>query len=150
MNYKTISPIISTIILVLLTITISTTAYYWMLNIQQDLQQGVSGEVEGEQTRGSFTIISMICDSASNNITFTLVNSGNRAISSGTEIIILKDVSGVGISQLMITDFPGIPLEPAELVVEYQMDYDLISGETYVAEITLPYSDLRSRSCEAQ
>jgi len=50
----------------------------------------------------------------------------------------------------MITDFPGIPLEPAELVVEYEIDYDLIAGEYYDAKITLPYSDLRSRSCKAQ
>jgi len=94
MNYKTISPIISTIILILLTITISTTAYYWMLNIQQDLQQGVSGEIESEQSRGSFKIASMICDSSSNNITFTLVNNGNRPISRGTAIIIILKNAG--------------------------------------------------------
>jgi flagellin-like protein len=149
-NYKAISPIISTIILVLLTIAISTTAYYWMMEIQQDLQQGVSGQIEGEQTRGSFTINSMICESASNNITLTLINDGSRAISSGTAIIILKDASGIEISQLVSNDFPGIPLEPGQLVVEYEMDYDLISLEDYSIKLTLPFSDTRTRSCRAQ
>ncbi|MDD3888278.1 MAG: hypothetical protein PHN19_06000 [Patescibacteria group bacterium] len=150
MTYKTITPVISTIILILITIVASTAAYFWMMGIQETIQTDTESSVNENAASDlkSFTLINVACNATSNTINITLMNDGIGAISSGTAILILTDLTGAELYTNINSSFNGLS-EGAATTMGYVSTYDLITATSYVARVTLSDGKTKTRSCNA-
>ena len=151
MASKTVSPIISTILLILITIVSSTAAYFWMMDIQEQIQSDTEGTVSSNAANDllDFTIMSVSCNSTSNEINLTIMNNGVGSIQSGTAILILTNINGAELYTNINSSFQGLN-QGAAATLQVASSYDLIASTTYVARLTLSNSKTRSRSCVAQ
>lgn len=152
MNYKSVSPIIASTLLVLITIAIATASYYWMVNVQGLIQadaEGTIGQGSANNLR-DFTIVSASCDSVSNTVNVTILNDGVGDIESGSAVFILKSVSGVELATLINSSFLGLPQGAAQTLY-FSIDYSLQSSTLYYATLSLSNAkSAKSRSCQAQ
>jgi flagellin-like protein len=148
---KTITPIISTILLVLITIVASTTAYFWMMGIQEDVQQSTASNIDSSSTNdlSDFTLISVFCNATTDTINITLMNTGVGAITAGTSIMVLTDINGAELYTSINPGFSGLS-EGAAATISYTSTYDLSPMTTYVSRLTLSNGKTRTRSCSAQ
>ncbi|MFA5303726.1 MAG: archaellin/type IV pilin N-terminal domain-containing protein [Candidatus Nanoarchaeia archaeon] len=150
MSHKSISPIISTILLILITIIASTSAYFWMVDIQDQLQQDAETNINENAASDltDFTLLSVACNATTNAVNITLVNDGIGAIDSGSAILVFTNVNGVELYTNINSSFMGLE-EGQALTLNYVSTYDLEASTTYVARITLSNSKTRTRSCNA-
>ncbi|MDD4352955.1 MAG: hypothetical protein PHN56_00705 [Candidatus Nanoarchaeia archaeon] len=99
MTNKTITPVISVILLIMLTIAVSATAWYWVNGLQANLESSTAQGVESTTSMGNiqYNIVSLTCNSsATGNITIQLRNNGLTDISTDEVFLIkLVDASGV-------------------------------------------------------
>ena len=97
MMKKTITPVISVILLIMLTIAVSATAWYWVNGLQANLESSSAQGIESTTQMGNiqYSIISLTCNKSAN-ITIQLRNNGLSDISV-TEVFLIKllDNSGV-------------------------------------------------------
>jgi flagellin-like protein len=151
LTYKSVSPIISTILLILITIIASTSAYFWMTGVQDQIQQDTETSVNENAANDltDFTIISVSCNATSNSVNITLMNNGVGAITAGSSILILTDINGIELYTSINSSFAGLA-EGAASTLGYISTYNLTSSSTYIARLTLSNSKTRSRSCTAQ
>jgi len=56
MNKKALSPVIATVILMLMTVAAVGGAYHWMTTTQSDIQSGISASISAQTKRGKYTI----------------------------------------------------------------------------------------------
>jgi len=87
---KTITPVISVILLIMLTIAVSASAWYWVNSMQANLQTNSAQNIESttQASNLKYTLISVTCN-LTGNITIQLRNDGETDISS-TEIFLIK------------------------------------------------------------
>lgn len=151
MTCKAVSPIISTILLILITIVTSTSAYFWMMGVQEQMQMDAESNVNENAANDltDFTLISVACNATSNSVNITFMNNGVGAISEGTAILILTDINGAELYTSINSSFSGLS-EGSAGTLGYISDYDLTASTTYIARLTLSNSKTRTRSCNAQ
>ena len=97
MMNKTITPVISVILLIMLTIAVSATAWYWVNGLQANLEASSSQGIESTTQMGNiqYSIVSLTCNK-SENITIQLRNNGLSDIST-TEIFLIKLLDSTGV-----------------------------------------------------
>ncbi|VVB74523.1 Uncharacterised protein [Candidatus Tiddalikarchaeum anstoanum] len=132
----------------LITVIVAGSAYFWMTNIQTQLQGDVESNLESgfASDLSKFTIASTKCEATSNNITLILMNTGSVNIESGSVVVTLTNTNG---AVLDIISFPGFNgINTGELTtLKVTMAYDLINGKTYSVRATLPNGKAQSDSC---
>ena len=152
MNYKTVSPIIASTLLVLITIAIATASYYWMVNVQGLVQadaESTIGQGAASNLR-DFEIVSASCDSTADSINIVILNNGVGDIESGSAVFILKSMAGADLDTTINASFLGIPQGAAQ-TLEFSLDYDMQAGTLYYATLSLSNAkSSKSRSCQAQ
>lgn len=151
MNSKAISPIISTIILILITITISISAYFWMIDIQETIQSDTGTKISDSAATDltDFTILSVLCNSTTNEIEILASNNGVGNIQSGTAILVLTNIEGIELYTSINSSFQGLS-QGNSATFEYESTYSLNASNIYIARLTLSNSKTRTRSCTAQ
>jgi hypothetical protein len=97
MMNKTITPVISVILLIMLTIAVSATAWYWVNGLQANLEASSSQGIESTTTMGNiqYSMVSLSCNSSAN-VTIQLRNNGLSDIST-TEIFLIKLLDNAGV-----------------------------------------------------
>ena len=95
MMKKTITPVISVILLIMLTIAVSATAWYWVNNLQGSLESGAGEGVESATQMVQYSMVGLTCYSATNTTVINLRNNGNTNISSA-ELILVKIFDNAG------------------------------------------------------
>lgn len=94
---KTITPVISVILLIMLVIAVSGTAWYWVNSLQANLESSAGEQVDQTSSFGNtlyMFAVDPICNKSAN-ITLTLMNVGGTTISA-TEIPIISLQSSSG------------------------------------------------------
>ncbi|VVB74164.1 Uncharacterised protein [Candidatus Tiddalikarchaeum anstoanum] len=135
MNNKAITPVISTILLIMLVVAITGGAWYWMTSVQGNLQENAGSTIE--QTSGmsatQFSIVSTICNATNNSVTVVLMNSGQQAFSATAKVIsTLSSISGT----VLQTDAAGVSV--ASLAAGTAQS--IVLGLTYDIQPTTAYS----------
>lgn len=150
-NRKGITPIIAVILLLLMTVVASTAAYFWMVNVQSNIQETVEGNIQDSFTSDltQFTIVSSSCKAASNNVSVVVLNVGSVDIDSGDLVLTLRSLSGSTLDTIIDTTFTGISASSSE-ELEYESDYDIQSGTNYAVKVTMPGGTSMSDSCLAE
>jgi flagellin-like protein len=151
-NYKSITPIISTILLILITIITSTAAYFWMMDVMEQIQQDTEENINSNPSNDltDFTLISVSCNSTINSINITVLNNGIGDIGTGTSILILADsTNSAELYTYINSSFIGLD-EGQAAIISYTSSYDLTALTTYVTRLTLSNSKTRTLSCRAQ
>ena len=151
MGSKAITPIISIILLLMMTVVASTAAYLWMSSIQSNIQQSVQSNLEdsfqGQLT--SFTIISSSCESTPDNVTAVLMNTKSVNINSKDLVLTLTASNGATIDIIIDPNFAG--LDASESVsMELESAYDIQSGTRYSMKVTIPGGTSMTDTCTAQ
>lgn len=96
MMKKTITPVIAVILLIMLTIAVSATAWYWVNNLQGSLESGAGQGLDTITGMGQmqYNIVGAVCNKTSR-IIITLRNNGALDIAT-TEAFLVKLVSLAG------------------------------------------------------
>ena len=97
MMKKTITPVISVILLIMLTIAVSGTAWYWVNSLQSSLESNTNEQVDSTSNLGDTKFlfpVSPTCN-MSRNTTIIIMNVGGVEISS-TEIPVVSLLSSSG------------------------------------------------------
>jgi flagellin-like protein len=152
LTYKSITPIISTILLILITIITSTAAYFWMMDVMEQIQQDTEENINSNPSNDltDFTLVSVSCNSTINSINITVLNNGIGDIGSGTSILIFADsTNSAELYTYINSSFIGLN-EGQAAVISYTSSYDLIVLTTYVTRLTLSNSKTHTLSCKAQ
>ena len=158
---KGISPIIATVLLLMMTVAAAGAAFVWMTSLQTQIQQQV------ENTAGSVTGASNLefqfryrkCNSTNtgengfthNEVEVILENTGQDSISQGPIGLTLVDDEGNDIefvqnSNSMSNDFAVDTFLPAN----FNVSTTLIQGGEYILRISLPGGVTGSQLCVAQ
>ena len=98
MNNKAITPVISTILLIMLVVAITGGAWYWMTNVQGSLQESAGSSIEQNTVASSaqFSIVSTRCNSTSDLLTVVILNTGQSSITAASTAQWLSTVSTIG------------------------------------------------------
>jgi hypothetical protein len=94
---KTITPVISVILLIMLTIAVSATAWYWVNGLQANLEDSTAQGVEEATEMGTvrYNIISAVCNTTGG-INLTIQNNGLTDITAATAMFVtLKTMTGI-------------------------------------------------------
>ena len=96
MMKKTITPVISVILLIMLTIAVSATAWYWVNNLQGNLEASSGQGVTAVTGMGNiqYSIVGLVCNKSAN-ITVTLRNNGLTSLQT-TDVFLVKIVNNLG------------------------------------------------------
>ncbi len=146
---KGISPILSTVMLLIITIAVSAIFFYWYSNFQKSLQSKVSTRAKEEIEKYGYKIEveEVICNSSSGEIKIFIRNVGDKIIPSGDLYIFLYD-SNYSYLYSFSQSFPG--LNPDRVYVTNVTYTGLVSGEIYYVKVTVPkYPQGSVGSCEA-
>jgi hypothetical protein len=105
MMNKTITPVISVILLIMLTIAVSATAWYWVNGLQANLEDSTAQGVEEATEMGTvrYNIISAVCNTTGG-INLTIQNNGLTDIAASTAMFVsLKTQTGAIIGTKTVT-----------------------------------------------
>lgn len=134
-----------------MTVVASTAAYFWMVNIQSNIQQSVESQLQegfmGDLTQ--FTIVSSGCEATPNNISVVLLNTGSVDIDAGDLIVTLTSMTGSTLGTIIDTNFNGLSASTSTQL-EYTATYDVQSGTNYLVKVTIPSGSSMSDSCTAE
>ncbi|MBN1923904.1 MAG: hypothetical protein JW791_04045 [Nanoarchaeota archaeon] len=151
MDSKAITPIVSIILLLMMTVFASTAAYLWMNSIQSSIQENVQSNLQesftGQLT--SFTLISTICNATSDNITLIMMNTGSVDISSGDLVVSLSSTTGSTLEIIIDSGFAGIDAGDT-VSLELESDYGITESSRYTVKATVPGGTMMSDSCQGQ
>ncbi len=144
-----LSPIISTLLLLVIGVTVSTIFFYWYTNFQKTLQFKIEEQAERELEQYGYKIEveEVVCNSSSNKIVIYIRNTGEKIIPSGQAYVYLYDENYTPITSFSV-DFLG--LNPGQVYVMNISYSGLIKGERYYVKVTVPkYSQGSRGDCEA-
>lgn len=157
---KGISPIIATVLLLMMTVAAAGGAYVWMTSLQTQIQKQV------EDTAGSITGSSQLefqfryrkCNATEtggsyyhNEIELILENTGQATIEQGPVGLTLIDEQGSDLEFVqnnggMQSDFPVDTF----LALNFNVSTDLVPENDYVLKVSLPGGVIGSQLCTAK
>ena len=120
MDKKGITPVISLVLLILIMVVLVGGAYYWFTNVQETLQESTGAEVEQSRQIGrvKFDIISISCDSSTEGITISALNTGEFEIDAANAIITVSNINNIILgTDLSVTALDGIARRTSFTVV---------------------------------
>ncbi|MCW1300652.1 MAG: hypothetical protein OH363_05120, partial [Candidatus Parvarchaeota archaeon] len=93
MNKKGITPVIATILLLLMTVAAAGTAYFWMVSVQSKIQTGVSTGIEQQLTQAQYQIktVGVTCNETSGIYSVSVMNIGPNDIPTGTATLVVTN-----------------------------------------------------------
>lgn len=150
---KGVTPIIATVLLLMMTVAAAGAAYLWMSTLQQRIQEEVattSSTISGSSGL-QVDIRFKVCNSTSDFVELVVENTGTSSISRGVVGLTLKDDSGVDLEFVendtaLSSDFNVNTF----LTIGFDLQTDLVSGESYVLQLVMPGSVSTSAFCTAQ
>jgi len=150
---KAITPILSTILLVMLVVAVSAGAWYWITNVQTNLQQGVGSSIEDQTNLGSyqFVIVGVICDSANDLVTLSVTNPGNTAIpSTESWTLIVSHLNGttIDINNTFSSAIGELAAKNATSIEIYGINA-IVSGLDYGIKATIGSGTSSTTTCTA-
>jgi len=80
MNKKAITPVVATVLLLMMAVAAAGTAYFWMVTVQSRIQSDISANIQqqlGGQSYG-ISLISAYCMSGGSTINVTVQNTGSK------------------------------------------------------------------------
>ena len=152
MNRKGITPVISVVLLIMLTVAITGGAYYWMTNVQSSLQENVGASIQGsaELATASFSIVSVSCDSTTEEIKIIGLNTGTQTLDASKAIITISSIEGSVLGTLVDLN-GGASISPGGSFTVTTSDetWDLASGTAYSARLNIG-SSAQTATCTAK
>ncbi|MBR9679327.1 MAG: hypothetical protein GON13_03605 [Nanoarchaeota archaeon] len=160
MNCKGVTPIIATVLLLMMTVAAAGAAYMWMNSLQATIQRQVedtAGGVTGA-TQLMFDFKYKKCNATEtggvyghNEIELIIENTGQGNIHDGPVSLVLVDSEGSDLEfvenkNVMSGDFNVDTF----LSVNFNVTTDLVLGEEYTLRISLPGNVVGSQFCVAR
>ncbi len=141
---KAITPVISVILLIMLVVAITGGAWYWMTNVQSNLQENAGSSIEqtSDISTTSFSIVSAICNSTQDTVNVSLINTGSAAIASTTKYIVTVSTLqgttlGTDLEADKSTSGAVDPDSGIEIMGNFSGSVDLTSGTKYNVRVNI-------------
>ncbi len=154
---KAITPVIAIILLIMLTIAVAATAWYWVNGLQSNLESSSSSGIDQVTQMGQvqYSIERLVCNvSDEGNISITMINNGRSDISS-TELFVIKvyDLSNIQLGNPVMKQLPETMqisgLEKLQTITFPSSEFpSMVAGSRYKVEIDLN-SIKQSDYCDA-
>ncbi len=162
MRDRGVTPVIATVLLLMMTVAAAGAAYFWMTGLQTRLQSEI-GETASTVTSNvelQFDIRYKKCNATEtggvygnhSEIEMVLENTGTSAIPKGGVGLTLRDEDGNDLEFIsstctqMITDLAVSTF----LDMKCNVSTDLVSGEDYILRVALPSGAVNTARCTAQ
>jgi len=148
MNKKGITPVIATILLLLMTVAAAGTAYFWMVSVQSKIQTGVSTGIEQQLTQAQYQVklAGVVC----NNMTYkiTIMNVGPNDIPSGNATLVVTNGT-TGATIAVVTNTSSLIARNSVQLIVFNLSTATLPGAGNVTgvKITLPGGAEASDSC---
>ena len=96
-NKKGVTPIISIVLLLMITVAVAGTVSFWLGSVQEGAQSEIedSTDIITSQTQQSVTVQFVTCDTVLNAVTVVIRNSGTRPIEPGEVSLTVSDENGM-------------------------------------------------------
>jgi flagellin-like protein len=154
---KAITPVIAIILLIMLTIAVAATAWYWVNGLQSNLESSSASGIDQVTEMGQvqYSIERLVCNvSEEGNISITMINNGRSDISS-TELFVIKvyDLSNVQLGNPIMKSLPETMqisgLEKLQTITFLSSEFpSMVAGSRYKVEVDLN-SIKQSDYCDA-
>jgi len=156
---KAITPVISVILLIMLTVAITGGAWYWMTNVQGSLQEGAGSSIEQTTDLSSvqFSIASVRCNATGNWINATILNTGSETIAAAnTWVLTVSSISGgvlavdTNLTDANIKSIGAIGASAAKEITTGTgaLSTDLVAGTSYSVKLSVGGSS-QTATCTA-
>ncbi|MCW1297933.1 MAG: hypothetical protein OH354_02545 [Candidatus Parvarchaeota archaeon] len=146
MNKKGITPVIATILLLLMTVAAAGTAYFWMVSVQSKIQTGVSTGIEQQLTQAQYQInlVGVVC----NNTTYkpTVMNIGPNDIPAGNATLVVTNGT-TGATIAVSTTSSSTLTRNNVTTLTFTVSINMGAGNITGVKITLPGGVEGSASC---
>jgi flagellin-like protein len=157
---KGITPVIATVLLLMMTVAASGAAYLWMTSLQSEIQKSVQQTAQGVTgtTDLEFQFRSKKCNATESSPPFThneievyLQNTGQGLIEQGPVGLTLVDDEGNDLEFVERTDAMTKDFEVNKyLFLGFNVTTDLVENEEYILRISLPGGVVGSQICTAR
>ena len=137
---KTITPVISLVLLILLMISIVTGAFYWMTGVQEGLQESTGAGVQSAQNAQNikYNIITVACDDTDDSVKITALNSGDFTIDASNAVITVSDMNGVVLGvDTDVTGSASIPSGESFVISADGAEWDMDDETTYSVKLSI-------------
>lgn len=156
MSKKALSPIIATILLLLMTVAAAGTSYFWIMSTQAKIQSAAGAQV-GALTKSTISVVGVSCANKVGNSTanITVLNTGGYAIVAGTTVVqILNSSTGAilftgtaSTSQLATNTIVTLSFNSSAGNMTPPLSIDTTSGIQYGFDVIMPGAIENTGTC---
>lgn len=150
---KGITPIIATVLLLMMTVAAAGAAYVWMNSLQDQIQKEVENTAGSlaDSSRLEFQFRYRKCNSTDSTAEVYLENTGQAKINQGPVSLTLVDTDGLDLEfvedeNAMVKDFNVDTF----LQLKFNLTTDMGNGEEYILKVSLPGGVVGSQLCVAR
>ena len=161
-NKKGVTPIISIVLLLMITVAVAGTVSFWLGSVQEGAQSEIedSTDIITSQTQQSVTVQFVTCE-AGDLITLVIRNSGTRPIDAGDVALSISDEDGAsnlgyttatnGLPSILAVD-DSVTIEDIDVNsgAAGSVDVDLQAGTNYQLSVTVPGGASAGKVCTVQ
>ncbi|MFA5406271.1 MAG: sialidase family protein [Candidatus Nanoarchaeia archaeon] len=140
-----ITPVVSVVLLLLITVAISSSAFIWVSGTQAGIQKEASLELSRNQDSISnfVNIIGISIDLSTREINVTLHNIGDKTITAGPSAISILDDNNIAL-ETIITSLNNNLAQNELITLSVNYSYVLIENDTYNIRVNLPGGIVRT------
>jgi flagellin-like protein len=158
-NKKGVTPIISIVLLLMITVAVAGTVSFWLGSVQEGAQSEIedSTDIITSQTQQSVTVQFVTCDTVLNEVTVVIRNSGTRPIEPGEVSLTVSDEDGItnkGYVSMVAPWVARLDVDESETIV-FDLDsgtpvFIMLSDDNYQLSVTVPGGASAGKVCTAQ
>ncbi len=151
MNKKGITPVISIVLMIMITVSAASAGYFWMGSIQSNLQVSAQNAISSTGLGGNYQISALaggvICESGvDGTIQVYVSNTGSNNIEMGDWYIFVKDSINANVGTWTNTTFLNSG-ETVPILFEFLSGSSLSNKTQYVIQINSPKGGSATTSC---
>ncbi|MBR9678701.1 MAG: hypothetical protein GON13_00350 [Nanoarchaeota archaeon] len=161
LNKKGVTPIISIVLLLMITVAVAGTVSFWLGSVQEGAQSEIedSTDIITSQTQQGISIQFVTCDATNDLVTVVIRNSGTRPIESGDVALTISDEDGItnlGYATDATPWATRLNVDESETITDIivnggnDVEVDLIADTNYQLSITVPGGASAGKVCTAQ
>ena len=155
MSSKGITPVIATVLLLMMTVSAAAGAYYWITTVQGNLQEQAQGAIIASGVSGNYRVSILsggtTCVGSTNDITLYVKNSGPSDIPAGNWYIFVKNTQGVGVGTWINNSAVGVFNADSTTSIDFDLSGSggISSGNSYTLQLNAPKGASATGTCRA-
>ena len=156
MSSKGITPVIATVLLLMMTVSAAAGAYYWITSVQGNLQQSSETAIDSSGITGSYRISvlagGITCTASSDDITVYVKNTGASDIPADNWYLFAKNTQGQGVGTWSNDSAVGVfnAGDTTSITFTLSAGTGLTANRMYTLQINPPKGTSANAGCTAE